>query len=89
MALGATAIDVGRQIIGSTLRLALAGIAIGLVLSFLLARLIASLLFSTSPTDPATFAGTALALGVVALLAGAIPAIRAARIDPMSALRTD
>jgi predicted permease len=89
MALGATAAAIGRQIVGSTLRLALAGIAIGLVLSFLLARLIASLLFSTSPADPATFAGTALTLGVVAVVAGAIPAIRAARIDPMSALRND
>jgi predicted permease len=89
LALGATRADVSRQVIGSTLRLAFIGIAIGLLLSFLLARLIASLLFSTSPTDPMTFAATALTLGLVAALAGAVPAIRAARIDPMSALRAD
>jgi predicted permease len=89
MALGATAGDVARQVVGSTLRLAIVGIGVGLVVSFALARLIASLLFSTSPTDPTTFATTALTLIIVAVVAGAIPAMRAARIDPMSALRAD
>ena len=59
------------------------------VLAFALARLIASLLFSTSPTDPETFAATAVVLALIAVVGGAIPAIRAARIDPMSALRVD
>jgi predicted permease len=89
MALGATAAHVCRQIIGGTLRLAIVGIALGVVISLALARLIASLLYATSPTDPATFTTTALALILIAILAGAIPALRAARIDPMSALRTD
>jgi predicted permease len=89
MALGATAATVGQQIIGGTLRLAAIGIVAGLILSFGLARLIASLLFGTSPTDPATFTATALALVFIAMVAGAVPAIRAARIDPMTALRVD
>jgi predicted permease len=89
MALGATAGDVGRQVIGGTLRLAIIGIALGLVVSLALARLIATLLFGTSPADLSTFASTALVLTIVAIVAGAVPAIRAARIDPMSALRAD
>jgi predicted permease len=89
MALGATAANVGRQVIGDTLRLAVIGIALGLVLSLALARLISALLYGTSPTDMTTFGGTAAVLTLVALVAGAIPALRAARIDPMSALRAD
>jgi ABC-type antimicrobial peptide transport system permease subunit len=89
MALGATAAHVCRQIIGGTLRLAIIGIALGVVISLGIARLIASLLFATSPTDPATFATTALVLTLIAMIAGTVPALRAARIDPMSALRVD
>jgi len=89
MALGATAATVGQQIIGGTVRLAAIGIVAGLIISVALARLIASLLFGTSPTDPATFAATALALMLIAIAAGAVPAIRASRIDPMMALRVD
>ncbi len=89
MALGATAGDVGRQVIGDTLRLATIGIALGLIASLALARLIASLLFGTSPGDITTFVTTALALAIVAIFAGAVPAFRAATIDPMRALRAD
>jgi putative ABC transport system permease protein len=89
MALGATAGDVGRQIIGGTMRLAAIGVALGLVMAYIVAHLIASLLFGTSPTDVPTFAGTAAVLALVAIAAGAIPALRAARIDPMSALRAE
>jgi predicted permease len=89
MALGATTEQVCGQIIGGTVRLAAMGIAVGILISLGLARLIASLLFGTSPTDPATFAVTALALMLMAIVAGAIPAIRATRIDPMTALRLD
>jgi ABC-type antimicrobial peptide transport system permease subunit len=71
------------------LRLALMGIALGLVASFAVARLIASLLFRTAPTDFATFAGMALLLCTVASVAGFVPARRASRIDPMVALRTE
>jgi predicted permease len=89
MALGATAGDVGRSIIGGTLRLAAIGVVLGLVMAYIVARLIASLLFGTSPTDLSTFAGATAVLTLVAIAAGALPARRAARLDPMSALRAE
>jgi len=87
MALGATQARVLLGVIGRTLRLALVGIALGTVASLGVARLIASLLYGTTPSDPATFAGMAALLCAVAFLAGYIPARRASRIDPMTALR--
>jgi ABC-type antimicrobial peptide transport system permease subunit len=87
MALGATERRVQLDVIGKTLRLALIGILVGVIASLAVARLIASLLFQTTPTDPVTFAGMALLLCAVAFVAGYIPARRAARIDPMEALR--
>lgn len=89
MALGATQSRVLFGVIWKTLRLAFAGIALGTVVSIGVARLIASLLFGTAPTDPFTFAGMLVLLGTVALLAGYLPAHRASRIDPMLALRTN
>jgi ABC-type antimicrobial peptide transport system permease subunit len=89
MALGATAADVRRLVLGGTLRLAAIGLALGLGASLLLARLIAALLFSTSPRDTATFVAAALLLLTVALVAGALPAIRASRTNPLSALRAE
>jgi predicted permease len=89
MALGATRSRVQLEVISRTLRLALMGIGIGVIASFGVARMIASLLFHTAPTDPITFAGMAALLSGVALLAGYLPARRAARIDPMGALRTN
>jgi predicted permease len=89
MALGATRSNVQLSVIGRTLRLAATGIVVGGVVSFALSRAIASLLYGTEPTDPATFAGMVVLLGAVALLAGYIPARRASRIDPMIALRTN
>ena len=89
MALGATAGEVGRQVMGSTLRLAAIGVTLGLVMAYVVAQLIASLLFGTSPNDWTTFAGATAVLTLVALAAGALPARRAARLDPMSALRAE
>jgi predicted permease len=89
MALGATQTRVQLGVIGKTLRMALVGIIVGTLASFGMASLIASLLFGTAPTDPATFAGMALLLIFVAFLAGYVPARLASRIDPMIALRTN
>ncbi len=89
MAVGATQKDVLFGVIGKTLRLAFIGIAAGVVGSLVVARLIASLLFGTAPTDPETFAAMVILLGAVALLAGYLPARRASRIDPIIALRTN
>jgi len=87
MALGATQGHVLRGVMQKTMILALTGIVLGTVASVVVARWIASLLFGTEPTDPLTFAGMILVMTAVALIAGYIPARRAARIDPMVALR--
>jgi putative ABC transport system permease protein len=87
MALGAGRRDVLSLVVGQGMRLALVGIAIGLVASFMLTRLMESLLFGVSATDPGTFVIIASTLGVVAFLACYVPARRAARVDPMVALR--
>jgi predicted permease len=89
MALGATMAQVQRAVLANTLRLALIGIGTGAVVSLLVSRAIAALLFDTSPNDPFTFAATMLLIGMVALLAGFIPARRASRINPMVALRNN
>jgi len=89
MALGATISRVQLGVIGQTFRLALIGIAAGTIASIAVARAIAALLFGTTPTDPATFVGMVLLLGAVALVAGYLPARRASRIDPMTALRNN
>jgi predicted permease len=89
MALGATQSRVQLGVVAKTLTLAIIGIAIGTTISFAASRLIATLLFGTEPTDPAAFLSTILLIGLVALLAGYIPARRASRIDPMVALRNN
>ena len=89
MALGATMGRVQSEVIGGTLRLAAAGIVLGAAASIAVARLIASLLFDTSPWDGATYVAMALALGLVAAISGYIPARRASRINPMVALRSN
>jgi predicted permease len=87
MALGASARDVQGRILWQTLRLAGIGLVLGAVASVLLARGASGLLFGVTPRDPQTFAGMVAVLTVVALVAGYLPARRASRIEPMTALR--
>ena len=87
MALGAQPGDVLKLAVGQGLKLVIAGIVIGLGASFLLTRVMASLLFRVSATDPLTFITISLVLVGVALLASFVPALRATKIDPMEALR--
>ena len=89
MALGATPGIVQRSVLGRTLKLALTGIAVGAVASWAVSKVIASLLFKTDSNDPITFIGVTLLLVLVALLAGYFPALRATRIDPTIALRSE
>ena len=89
MALGAVRRDVMRLVLWHAARLAALGAAVGVVAAFALARLLRSLVFEVSTADPATFACVAAMVVVAALLAGAIPALRATAIDPMNALRAE
>jgi predicted permease len=88
MALGASAGQVQRQVMTQTVALVSIGILAGLTSALILTRLMASLLYHLEATDPLTFTATSLALLVVAVSAGYAPALRASRVDPMSALRT-
>jgi ABC-type antimicrobial peptide transport system permease subunit len=87
MALGAQKLDVLQLILGQGARLVLIGIAIGIVGAVALTRVMASQLFMISSTDPLTFMAVSVVLVLVALLACYIPARRAAKVDPIVALR--
>jgi putative ABC transport system permease protein len=89
MALGAEAKDVLRLIFGRGIALAVAGAAIGVASAFWLTRMMQSLVFAVSTTDPITFAAVPALLILVALLACFVPARRAIRVDPVRALRAD
>lgn len=87
VSLGASALSVSRMILGQTALLTVMGLSIGAALAYLFAKSMAGLLFGVEATDPATFAGSVVALAAVALLASWLPARRALRIDPIDAFR--
>jgi ABC-type antimicrobial peptide transport system permease subunit len=89
MALGATPPHVLRLVTGEGLRMAAAGVALGLVAAAVSSRVLGRLLFEVAPTDAVTYAGAGAALLFLALLASALPAWRASRLAPMAALRTE
>jgi putative ABC transport system permease protein len=86
-ALGASANDIRALILGQGIRLVLGGVLVGLLGAWALSRAMAHMLLGVSPSDPLTYAGLAILLSCVALLACYIPARRATRVDPLIALR--
>ncbi len=89
MALGATAGDVLKLVIGQGMLLAGIGLGIGLVAAFAVTRIMGSLLFGVSASDPLTYLGLAILLGAIAFLACYIPARRATKVNPVTALRAE
>jgi len=89
LALGATRREILALVVGQGMRLALAGVGLGLVTAFAGMRLLSSLLFGISATDPLTFIAVATGVAAVTLCASAFPAWRAARVDPSAALRSE
>jgi putative ABC transport system permease protein len=87
VALGARGVDVLRLVVGHGMRLVLAGVGLGLVGALALTRLVSSFFFGVSAADPGIYGGVSLLLLAVALLACLVPARRAAKTDPMVALR--
>jgi ABC-type antimicrobial peptide transport system permease subunit len=88
-ALGATQSGVVRLVVGDAARMALAGVGIGLVGALALGRGMQAILFDTSPSDPRVLGAAFILLSVVALVAGYLPARRAASVDPIVALRSE
>jgi putative ABC transport system permease protein len=89
LALGATPHDVFRLIVGRGIMLATAGAAVGVASAFWLTRVMESLVFAVSTTDPLTFAAVPVVLILIALLACYVPARRAMRVDPVTTLRAE
>jgi predicted permease len=87
LALGATRRDIMRLVLGQALRLTAIGVVMGVVLAAVAARLFSELLVGVRPFDPATFAGVTILLAGIAVLASYVPARRAAKLDPLQALR--
>ncbi len=89
VALGAGGVQIGKLVVGRSILLSAAGIAVGTLGAVLVTRLMSSLLFGVSPTDPLTFTGVATTLGVVAVVASVLPAWKAARVDPVAVLNAE
>jgi putative ABC transport system permease protein len=89
IALGARAADVGRMVLRQGSVVVLSGLAVGVLIALAVSRLLGSLLFEVSPTDPWTIAAMSVLLLVVALVASYFPTRRAARVDPVIALRSE
>ena len=89
LALGATSANVRQMVVGSSIRLALAGVAIGVGLAVITTRFISTLLFGVQPTDPGTLGAVAVVLVATAAFAAWVPARRATAVDPMIALRAE
>jgi putative ABC transport system permease protein len=87
LALGAEQRDILRMVLGRGMALTAGGLALGLVAALGLSRLVGSLLFQVSPTDPPTYSVTPLVLTAAALVACYLPARRAMRVEPSAALR--
>ena len=87
IALGAQALNILRDVIGHGLKLVGAGLVVGIGLALICAQFIASMLYGVTANDPISFIIAAMVLGLAALLACSLPAFRAARIDPVKALR--
>lgn len=87
IALGATRSDILRLVLGQGLRISLVGLSVGLAIALGVTRVIAAMLYGVKPTDPVTFGGVSLLLTAVALLASYLPARRAAKVEPLVALR--
>jgi len=89
IALGANPKNIATMVIGEGARLTVAGTVIGLIGAFVLARVLARLLFGVAPTDPTSFALASLCVLIVTLLATYVPARRAMQVDPVVALRSE
>ena len=89
MALGARPGDLTRMVIGDGSRVVLTGVALGAAAALMIGRLVTTLLTGVSPSDPITLITVGVLLGGVALAASYIPARRAARVDPITALRME
>jgi putative ABC transport system permease protein len=87
VALGATGERIARMVVGQGLALALAGVTVGIVAAILVTRVLSSLLFGVSAIDPLTFGAVLAVLLAVAAVASYVPARRAARVDPLVAMR--
>ncbi|HEX7707099.1 MAG TPA: ABC transporter permease [Thermoanaerobaculia bacterium] len=89
MSLGAEARDIFKLIVGHSLRLVILGLAIGVAVALVATRVMTSLLYGVTPSDPVTFASICLLIGGIAILASYVPASRATRVDPLVAIRYD